>query len=109
MSDRLQHRGRREPITMQLSIKVRGELVSTNFEAWKQDLITQIRSVKTDLETDADFALAELSVKKFRSAEKALKTAKSSAIGQAPDIFQLFEAIDEVSAEVRAVRLQLER
>lgn len=94
---------------MQLSIKVRGELVSTNFEAWKQDLIAQIRSVKTDLETDADFALAELSVKKFRSAEKALKTAKSSAIGQAPDIFQLFEAIDEVSSEVRAVRLRLER
>lgn len=94
---------------MQLSINVRGELVSTNFDAWKQELIAQIRSVNTDLATDTDFALAELSVKRFKSAENALKAAKSSAIAQAPDIFDLFTAIDQVSEEVRSVRLTLER
>src|SRR5690606_18667249 len=45
----------------------------------------------------------------FKSAEKSLKTAKSSALSQAPEIFQLFEAIDQIAEEVRTVRLTLER
>ncbi|MAF84043.1 MAG: hypothetical protein QGH93_10050 [Gammaproteobacteria bacterium] len=93
----------------QLAIKVRGEVLSSNFDEWKLDLIAQIQSVNTELTTEAQFAQAQTNVKNFKAAEQALKKAKESAINQASDIQRLFSAIDEVSGEVRQVRLSLER
>jgi len=93
----------------QLAIKVRGEVVSSNFEEWKLELIAQIQAVNTELKTEAQFAQAQTDVKRFKAAEHALKKAKESAINQASDIQRLFAAIDEVSEAVRQVRLSLER
>jgi len=93
----------------QLAIKVRGEVLSSNFDEWKLELIAQIQTVNTELKTEAQFAQAQTDVKNFKAAEQALKKAKESAINQASDIQRLFSAIDEVSGEVRQVRLSLER
>jgi hypothetical protein len=93
----------------QLIIKLSGEIQSSNFDEWKSELIDQIQATNTELTTDAQFAGAANKVKQFKSAEKALKIAKESAINQAAEIQQLFSAIDEVSEEVRQVRLSLER
>jgi hypothetical protein len=93
----------------QLAIKVRGEVLSSNFDEWKLELITDIRAVNSELQTEAQFAHAQINVKRFKVAEQALKEAKESAINQASDIQRLFAAIDEVSGEVRRVRLSLER
>lgn len=93
----------------QLVIQVRGEVLETNFSEWKESIIGRIRSVVTELNTEEQFAQASDDVKQFKAAESALKDAKAKAISQASDIQQLFSAIDEVSAEVRQVRLILER
>jgi hypothetical protein len=93
----------------QLAIKVRGEVLSSNFDEWKLDLTAQIQAVNTELTTEAQFAQAQTDVKNFKAAEQALKKAKEFAINQASDIQRLFSAIDEVSGEVRQVRLSLER
>jgi hypothetical protein len=93
----------------QLAIKVRGEVLSSNFDEWKLDLIDKIRAVNTELETEDQFARAQADVKSFKAAEQALQKAKAAAIDQAADIQSLFAAIDSVSAEVRQVRLTLER
>ena len=93
----------------QLAIKVRGEVLSSNFDEWKLDLIAKIKAVNTELSTDTQFAQAQSDVKSFKTAEQALKKAKEAAINQASDIQRLFSSIDEVSAEVRQVRLSLER
>jgi hypothetical protein len=93
----------------QLAIKVRGEVLSSNFDEWKLELIVKIQSVNTELTTEAQFAQAQTDVKSFKAAEQALKKTKESAINQASDIQRLFSAIDEVSGEVRQVRLSLER
>lgn len=93
----------------QLIIKLTGEIQSSNFNEWKKDLIAQIKSIKTELTTDNDFAVATQHVKLFKSAEKSLKEAKQSAIEQAADIQKLFAAIDEVSEEARQTRLKLDR
>lgn len=93
----------------QLIIKLTGEIQSSNFIEWKTDIIAQVKSIKTELTTDDDFAIATNHVKSFKEAEKSLKAAKQSAINQAPDIQELFAAIDEVSEEVRQTRLTLER
>jgi hypothetical protein len=93
----------------QLAIKVRGEVLSSNFDEWKLDLIAQIQAINTELTTEVQFSQAQTDIKNFKAAEQALKKAKESAINQASDIQRLFSAIDEVSGEVRQVRLSLER
>ena len=92
-----------------LIIKLNGEIQSSNFHEWKNELIEQIQSTQLDLKTDNDFADAELNVKTFRIAEKTLKHAKDSAIQQASDIQELFDAIDQVTEQARQARLTLER
>jgi len=93
----------------QLIIKLTGKIQSSNFDEWKNDLITLIQSRNTELTTDDDFVVAARHVKLFKVAEKSLKDAKQSALNQASDIQRLFSAIDEVSEETRQARLSLER
>ena len=93
----------------QLTIKLSGEIQSSNFVEWKNELITQIQSTNTELLTDDDFVSAAKHIKSFKAAENALKQAKQSAINQAAEIQKLFAAIDEVSAKAREARLILER
>ena len=76
-----------------LLIRLNGEIQSSNFHEWKNELIGQIHSTQLDLLTDHDFADAELNVKTFKVAEKTLKNAKKVAIEQASDIQELFDAI----------------
>ncbi len=92
-----------------LVIKLTGEITDTNFDGWKENLIAQIKATRKDLITDDDFAEAGDLVKSIKSAERALKAAKKSAIEQAADIQKLFATIDEVSQEAREARLSLER
>lgn len=92
-----------------LVIKLNGEIEQSNFDDWKTDLTAKLKAVKTELVSDSDFAEASDQVKAFKKAEKNLKTAKTSAIKQAADINQLFDAIDAVASETRNIRLQLER
>jgi len=93
----------------ELSIVLTGEIQKSNFDEWKTDLIEQIRSVKTELVTDDDFAAASKHVKQFKKAEKSLKAAKESALDQAAEISNLFDAIDTVSEEARQARLKLDK
>lgn len=93
----------------QLSIVLSGVIEKSNFDEWKKELIEQIRSVKTELKTDDDFAAATKHVKQFKAAEKNLKQAKQSALEQAAEINALFDAIDSVSEEARQARLTLDR
>jgi len=93
----------------QLIIKLTGEIQSSNFYEWKNELIAQIQSTNTELTTDDDFVVATEHVKLFKTAEKSLKEAKQSAINQAADIQRLFAAIDEISEVARQARLSLER
>jgi len=93
----------------ELSIVLSGVIEKSNFDEWKTDLVEKIRSVKTDLTTDDDFAAASKHVKQFKAAEKSLKQAKKSALEQAAEINALFEAIDTVSEEARQARLNLDK
>ena len=93
----------------ELIIKLNGEVTDTNFDEWKNDLLTKLKQVNTELATDDDFAIAETDVKTIKAGEVSLKNAKASALEQADEIQKLFAAIDEVSSEARDARLALEK
>jgi hypothetical protein len=90
-------------------IELSGEIESSNFSEWKEMFFDEIKSFKQALETDDDFAQAGENVKWCQNAEKALKSAKDSAIKQASDIEQLFDEIDKVISQARDIRLKLQK
>ena len=92
-----------------LQISIKGEIISSNFDAWKTAVIERIDATPTELVTDEDFANADGTVKSYKLIEKRLDEVKQSALDQSRDITNLFDAIDEVKNRVREVRLQLGR
>ncbi len=92
-----------------LRIEVTGAVTASNLAEFKQTALTAIRSVNRDLKTDADFADADKAVKWCADVEARLKAAKEHALSQTASIDELFKALDDIAAEARAVRLDLDK
>lgn len=92
-----------------LRIEVTGKVTASNLVEFKETALAAIRSVNRDLSTDADFADAEKAVKWCADVEARLKAAKEHALSQTASIDTMFKAIDDISAEARRVRLDLDK
>lgn len=92
-----------------LVVNIRGEIVESNFEAFRIHLKKKISGLNRTLVTDRDFTEADTNVKQLKETESALKEAKTRALAQAEDIQRLFEAIDDVTGEASRARLDLEK
>ena len=92
-----------------LRIEVTGMVTASNLAEFKETALTAIRSVNRELTTDQHFADAEQSVKWCEEVESRLKAAKDHALSQTASIDQLFKTIDDISAEARKVRLELDK
>lgn len=92
-----------------LRIEVTGMVTASNLDAFKANALTVFKGINRELSTDADFADAEKTVKWCAGIEDKLKAAKEHALSQTESIDLLFKAIDGISAEARATRLELEK
>lgn len=92
-----------------LHIEVTGMVTASNLEAFKSNAIAVFQGINRELSTDADFANAEKTVKWCKGVEDKLAAAKEHALSQTQSIDQLFKAIDSISAEARATRLELDK
>ena len=92
-----------------LLIQVTGAVTASNLAEFKATALGAIRSVNRDLKTDQDFADARKSIKWCEDIESRLKAAKEHALAQTADIDALFKAVDDISAEARRVRLDLDK
>lgn len=92
-----------------LFITVKGEVTASNLAEFKETALTAIRSVNRELTTDQDFADAEKAVKWCEEVESRLKASKEHALSQTASIDQLFKVMDEINAEARATRLDLDK
>ena len=92
-----------------LRIEVTGMVTASNLDAFKAHALTVFQGINTDLQTDQHFADAEKTVKWCGDVEERLAAAKQHALSQTESIDALFRAIDEISAEARAKRLELDR
>jgi len=93
----------------QLMIRLSGSIVESNFQAFKDQFIIEIKAANKELKTDEDFAEAAERVKAFKGAEKMLQEAKKAALDDTVDIRQLFAAIDELDLELKTTRLALDK
>lgn len=92
-----------------LRIEVTGQVTASNLAEFKATALATIRSVNRDLRTDQDFADAEKAVKWCADVESRLKAAKEHALSQTASIDALFKALDDIGAEARTVRLDLDK
>lgn len=92
-----------------LFIAVKGEVTESNLAEFKEVALSAIRSVNRDLKNDQDFADAEKAVKWCDDIEKRVAGAKQHALSQTATIDSLFKTMDDISAEARQVRLDLEK
>lgn len=92
-----------------LRIEVTGMVTASNLAEWKDQAIAVFQGISTELVSDQDFADAETTVKWCGNIEEQLKAAKQHALSQTESIDLLFRTIDDIAAEARAKRLDLEK
>ena len=92
-----------------LRIEVTGAVTASNLDAFKQHALGVFKGINRELKTDSDFANAEQTVKWCGDVEERLAAAKQHALSQTESIEALFRTIDDISAEARRVRLDLDK
>jgi len=92
-----------------LHIEVTGMVTASNLEAFREHALAVFKGINRDLTTDADFADAEKTVKWCADVEKRLEAAKDHALSQTATIDELFRTVDDIKAEARRVRLELDK
>jgi putative phage-type endonuclease len=92
-----------------LAISIKGEVSSSNLELYKKTAMQFIDGINTELQTDEDFANAEVTIKFCDSAEKELEAVKKQALAQTSDIDLLFKTVDHLKEEMRSKRLTLNK
>ena len=92
-----------------LSIEISGSVVASNLVQWRGVVTERIASINTDLQTDQDFADADKMVKFLDDGEKRIEIVKLQAQSQATSIDEVFRALDNIKATMRAKRLELDK
>lgn len=92
-------------------IQVEGRVVSSNMGAFKLAAAKFMDNLPNAqvLETDQDFANADMAVKACKEAEERLATVKAQAQAQAADIDEVFRSMDAIAERIRAARLALDK
>ena len=92
-----------------LSVQIHGEVLASNLPQFKEAADRFIAAIKTDLQTDEDFANAEATVKFCDKAEKNLELTKKAALEQTASIAELMRTVDHIQDQLRTKRLVLEK
>lgn len=92
-----------------LIVQLDGSVKSSNLAIYRESALAFVDRIKTDLQTDQDFADAENTIKFCDNAEKELATVKKHALGQTASIDELFKTIDTLSEAMRQKRLMLDK
>lgn len=92
-----------------LVVTVEGRVTASNLIAFRESADRFIAKIKTDLQTDQDFADAEQTVKFCKDGEDRLALVKQQALAQTASIEELFRTIDHISEQMRQKRLALDK
>lgn len=95
---------------LSLVVDVKGEVsVASNWVEFRAAANAFIERLKKPIETDQDFADAEVNVKSCEGAEERLAALEGQVLGRVSSIDEVVRLIRGVAEEIRAQRLNLER
>ena len=92
-----------------LGIQIDAKVIASNIDEFKAHALAVFDEISTDLQTDQDFADADLAVKFCQSVEDRLKSTKDGVLAQAEDLYKALTAMDDISGLARQKRLDLGR
>ena len=92
-----------------LHIEISGQVRASNLASFHEHAMSVLKGINRELTTDQHFSDADKTVKWCEDVESRLAAAKDHALSQTASIEALFRTIDDVSAETRAVRLELSK
>jgi len=92
-----------------LTIKAKGELVSSNFDAFAIHARRWLADINRNLRTDDDFDQAAADVKKAKETEELLEVTREAVLAEATTINAELAKLGNLSEEMRAARLELSR
>lgn len=92
-----------------LRIEVTGMVTASNLADYKAHALAVFAGINRELKTDQQFADADKVVKWCGDVESRLAAAKQHALSQTESIDALFRAIDDISAEAKRTRLELDK
>lgn len=90
-------------------VEIKGEVMASNLDLYKDAAVQYIGSISTDLRTDQDFANAEQAVKFCKESEEKLDAVKEAALAQTASIDALMKTIDFIKDNFKAKRLELDK
>lgn len=100
----------RSPETLPaLRIEAKGMVTASNMAEFREHAMAVLGQINRDLQTDEDFASAEATVKWCSGVEERLTAAKANVLAQMADVDAVCRTIDDVQAETRRIRLELDR
>ncbi len=100
----------RSPETLPaLRIEAKGMVTASNMDEFREHAMAVLGQINRDLQTDEDFANAESTVKWCSGVEDRLAAAKANVLAQMADVDAVCRTIDDVSAETRRIRLELDK
>ena len=92
-----------------LRIEVSGRVTASNLTEYKVHALSVFARINRELKTDQQFADAEKVVKWCGDLESRLAAAKQHALSQTQTIEALFRTLDDISAQARQVRLEMDK
>lgn len=92
-----------------LSVQVQGMVTASNLKAFEESARATLANIKTDLQTDEDFATAEKTVKFCGEVEKRLTAAKENVLGQMQTVDEVVRSLDRIHEDFRQMRLRLNK
>lgn len=100
----------RSPETLPaLRIEAKGMVTASNMAEFREHAMAVLGQINRDLQTDEDFANAESTVKWCGGVEERLSAAKANVLAQMADVDAVCRTIDDVAAETRRIRLELDK
>lgn len=92
-----------------LRIEAKGMVTASNIAEFREHAMAVLGQINRDLQTDEDFASAEATVKWCSGVEDRLASAKANVLAQMADVDAVCRTIDDVQAETRRIRLELDK
>ena len=92
-----------------LQVQVKGEVLASNINAYKETAFAVLDNIQTSLKTDQDFADASEVVKWCKTAEDKLKNAKTNIINQTASIAEVLTIIEQIEKKTANKRLTLSK
>lgn len=92
-----------------LRVEAQGMVTFSNLVEFKASALTVLAGINRVLKTDEDFADADKTVKWCKDVEDRLNVTKTSVLAQMTSVDEVCRVIDDVSAETRRIRLELDK